>query len=138
MLHDLLKQARKDAELTMVQVAERVGMSQSTISRIESGVGNITEVQLSDLCAVYGVSPSQLRDDAVVRSISETDLKRVGAVIEFVEGVIHEEGIRPSPQVVRDTILAIFRQENDLAWETGATFDPGRYSELVSILLRNK
>jgi len=122
----------------MVQVGEQLGMSQSVISRIEAGRRDVTETELTRFAELYGVSPSQLRDAAMLRRITDTDIDRMGEVIEFVETVITQEESRPPPKLVRETILAIFRQEDDLFRKTAVSFDPSRYSELVAILLRNK
>ncbi|WP_413219526.1 helix-turn-helix domain-containing protein [Tritonibacter mobilis] len=138
MLNELIKRARLEAGLTLDQAAAKMGLSQSTMSRIETGETTITADRLVDLASAYGVSPSQLLDGAVVRSMSQTDLDRIGAVIEFVEIIAEDQTPRPSPQKIRDTVLAIFRQETSSAWETGAAFDPSRYSELVTMLLSAK
>lgn len=121
----------------MVQVAEKLGVSQTMISRIEAGTRDVTETELVKFSDIYGVSPSQLREAAVIRPISETDLDRIGEVIEFVEVAISSADHRPNPRMVREAIIAIFRQENELARKTAVEFDPNRYSELVSILLRH-
>lgn len=138
MLNEIIKQARLEAGLTLDQAAEKMGLSQSTMSRIETGETAITAQRLVDMASAYGVSPSQLLDGAVVRSMSETDLDRIGAVIEFVDAAAADQSPRPSSQTIRQTVLAIFRQETASSWETGATFDPSRYSELVTMLLSAK
>jgi transcriptional regulator with XRE-family HTH domain len=137
-LNELIKQARMEAGLTLDQAAEKLGISQSSVSRIETGETAVTAQRLVDMAAAYRVSPSQLLDGAVVGSMSETDLDRIGAVIEFVDAAAADQTPRPSPQTIRQTVLAIFRQETATAWETGAAFDPTRYRELVTILLSAK
>lgn len=135
MLHDDLKQARLDAGLTMTEAAAKLGVSQSTLSRIEAGDSNVSSQRLADLASVYGVSPSRLLDGAVERAMSDNDLDRIGQVIEFVEEILTETAPRPSPRQIRDTVLAIFRQETAASWESGATFDPTRYRTLIETLL---
>ncbi|UTS82227.1 helix-turn-helix domain-containing protein [Phaeobacter piscinae] len=138
MLNELIKRARLQAGLTLDQAASKLGLSQSSMSRIETGETAITADRLVDLASAYGVSPSQLLEGAVVRSLSDTDLDRMGAVIEFIVTTAGDQDPRPSPKTIRDTILAIFRQETASAWETGAAFDPTRYRELVTMLLSAK
>ena len=135
MLHDDIKKARLDAGLTMTEAAAKLRVSQSTLSRIEAGESNVSSQRLVDLAAAYGVSPSKLLDGAVERSMSDTDLERIGQVIEFVEEVLSETSPRPNPRQVRETVLAIFRQETAASWETGASFDPKRYRALIETLL---
>ena len=135
MLHDDLKRARVDAGLTMDAAAAKLGLSQSTLSRIESGDTGVTSQRLVDLASAYGVSPSKLLDGAVERAMSETDLDRMGQVIEFVEEVLSDTSPRPSPRQIRDTVIAIFQQETAASWESGGEFNPRRYQRLVDALV---
>lgn len=53
MLGVRIKQARKALGLTMKQFAEPLGLSESAISRIESGSANPSEGAIKLMCAVY-------------------------------------------------------------------------------------
>lgn len=134
MLHDDLKKARQAAGMTMEVVATRLGIAQSTLSRIESGKTGLTSQRLADLCALYGVKPSTLMDSAAANSMSDRELERIGAVIEFVEHVLVDVVPRPAPNLIRKTVLAIFRQETIATASTGSEFDPTRYHDLIRIL----
>lgn len=123
MLHIILKKARLDAKLTMEQASERVGISQSQLSRIESKKAQVSAQRLVDLAGAYGVSPSKLLDGAVVGAMPESDLDRIGQVIEFVEETLAEHEPRPSPKLIRKTVLAIFRQETKTSLESGKPFE---------------
>ena len=135
MLHDHLKQARLDAGLTMEKAALRLGLSQSTLSRIESGDTGINSQRLVDLASAYGVSPAKLLDGAVVQSLSDTELERIGQVIEFVEDTLSGIEPRPNPKQIKEIVLAIFRQETAASSTTGAEFAPSRYRSLIDSLL---
>lgn len=135
-LSDDLKQARKNAGLTMVDAVKLIGITQGSLSRIENGDTAVSSQRLIDMAGVYGVSPSSLMDGAVVNALSDKDLDRIGQVIEFVEEVLSEHSSRPKPTVVRETILAIFKQESASAYKSGADFDPTRYRELISVLIK--
>ena len=135
-LSDDLRQARKNAGLTMVDAAKELGITQSSLSRIENGDTGVPTQRLIDMAGLYGVSPSSLMDGAVVNALSDKDLDRIGQVIEFVEEVLSEHSSRPKPTVVRETILAIFKQESASVYKSGADFDPTRYRELMSILIK--
>jgi HTH-type transcriptional regulator / antitoxin HipB len=50
LVSEMLKQARKDANLTQEQLAEKAGTKKSYISKIENGKGNI---QLSTLIRIF-------------------------------------------------------------------------------------
>lgn len=136
MLHEKLKEARLNAGLTMEDAGRRLGVSQSTLSRIEAGDTGVSSQRLVDLASAYGASPSALLDGAVVRSMSETDLDRLGMVIEFVEEALVNAYPRPGPSHVKNTVVTIFKHETTLSWETGATFDPGRYHDLITLLFK--
>ncbi|RLJ59104.1 transcriptional regulator with XRE-family HTH domain [Litoreibacter meonggei] len=138
MLHRKLKEARLGAGLTMEAAAEKLSLTQSTISRIEAGDTGVTSQRLVDLASAYGVSPSALLDGSVVRSMSETDLDRLGMVIEFVEASLADAKPRPQPSQIKDVVVTIFKQETAIAWETGASFDPSRYQDLVALLFKQK
>ncbi len=51
-ISEMLKEARKDANLTQEQLAEKTGTKKSYISRLENGRGNI---QLSTLIRIFEV-----------------------------------------------------------------------------------
>ncbi len=134
MLHDELKKARLDAGLTMEDAGRLLGLSQSTLSRIEAGDTGVSSQRLADLASAYGVSPSSLLDGSAVRSMSESDIARMGMVVEFMEEALADITPRPAPHEVRDAVVTIFRQETTLSWETGASFDPTRYQDFIALL----
>lgn len=51
-----LKQARLDAGITQAQLAEKTGLQQEAISRIESGKHQITAGTLEKICEALGVT----------------------------------------------------------------------------------
>jgi DNA-binding XRE family transcriptional regulator len=51
-ISEMLKEARKNANITQEQLAERTGTKKSYISRIENGKGNI---QLSTLIRIFEI-----------------------------------------------------------------------------------
>ena len=56
MVGDRVREVRKKAGLTMKQFAEPLGLSESAISRIESGSANPSDGALRLICAVYGIN----------------------------------------------------------------------------------
>jgi transcriptional regulator with XRE-family HTH domain len=59
----LLRASRKDAGLTQSQVAERVGLTRTSITNIERGIQHISLHQLFLLASAVGVSPVALLPD---------------------------------------------------------------------------
>lgn len=51
-INEMLKEARKEAQITQEQLAERTGTKKSYISRIENGKGNI---QISTLIKLFEI-----------------------------------------------------------------------------------
>jgi len=56
----LLKEARKKAGLTQVEVAEALGWGQSLVSKIERGEIRIDPIELQRFAELYGVELSDL------------------------------------------------------------------------------
>lgn len=55
----LLREARKAAGLTQVDLAKRLRQSQSFVSKIERGDRRLDVIQLRTLCRLYGLSLPQ-------------------------------------------------------------------------------
>lgn len=58
-LATLLRQIRLDAHLTQNQLAEKIGQSQSYVSKYESGEQRLDLIELESVCKAVGIS---LRD----------------------------------------------------------------------------
>lgn len=58
-----LRTARKDARLTQEELAERVGLTRTSITNIERGMQHISLRQLYLLAAAVGLRPGQLLPD---------------------------------------------------------------------------
>lgn len=67
----LLKQVRKEAGLTQVEVASLLGVEQSLISKIERRERRLDVAELRAYCAVFGISLSEfvLRFEAALPPI---------------------------------------------------------------------
>lgn len=67
-----LKQRRLELGLTMAEVAERVGVSEATISRYESGdIKNMRRERIGKYARALQVAPSEFIDDIIVTSESQ-------------------------------------------------------------------
>lgn len=53
-----LREARRRADMTQAEAAQRMGWPQSYISKCESGERRVDAVELRDLARVYGVPVS--------------------------------------------------------------------------------
>src|SRR5438128_736754 len=52
----LLQEARETAGITQVELARRLGQTQSFVSKLERGDRRIDIVQLRTLCGIYGLT----------------------------------------------------------------------------------
>lgn len=55
-LLELLREVRQAAELTQVQLAERLGQSQSFVSKVEKGERRLDVIQLRTICQALNTS----------------------------------------------------------------------------------
>jgi transcriptional regulator with XRE-family HTH domain len=55
-LLDLLRETRQAAQLTQVQLAKRIGQSQSFVSKVEIGERRLDVIQLRTLCQALGTT----------------------------------------------------------------------------------
>lgn len=129
-----LKKARKRLGLTMQDAAASVGLSQSQLSRIEVHGTQITAERLLKLARLYQVPPEELFVGSVEATMAESELAKIGLVIEFVENTLSGNSTRPSAKKIRDTVLSIYRLESKFSIQNNVPFDPGKYAELVSTL----
>ncbi|MBI3343375.1 MAG: helix-turn-helix transcriptional regulator [Gammaproteobacteria bacterium] len=52
----LLRQVRLDANLTQLQLAEKIGQTQSYVSKYENGEQRLDLIELEAVCKVIGIS----------------------------------------------------------------------------------
>ncbi len=55
-LADLLRQIRLDANLTQLQLAEKIGQTQSYVSKYENGEQRLDLIELEVVCKAVGIS----------------------------------------------------------------------------------
>jgi transcriptional regulator with XRE-family HTH domain len=55
-LTKLLKQIRVDAELTQAELAEKIGQTQSYVSKYENGEQRLDIIELEAVCKATGIS----------------------------------------------------------------------------------
>lgn len=55
-LSTLLRQVRLDANLTQLQLAEKIGQKQSYVSKYENGEQRIDLIELEAVCKAVGIS----------------------------------------------------------------------------------
>lgn len=72
-----IKQKRKSLNLTQLQLAEKVGLTESSISRYESGkIATMPTSTVNKICSVLNIKPSELLGITEENSF-EYDLKEI-------------------------------------------------------------
>lgn len=57
-----IRRFREDRKLTQVQLADRIGVSNSRLSNWEQGINRPDADSIADICLALNVSPSELLD----------------------------------------------------------------------------
>ena len=70
-LRRLLVNARKDAQLTQQQVAAKLGLPQSYVSKYENGERKLDVIEFLAVCDVLGVSTTEIIEN-IRRSVSSS------------------------------------------------------------------
>lgn len=74
-VNELLKRRRDELDLSMAEVAQRVGVSEGTVSRWESGqIKDIRRSKLRDLAKALKIEPSLLIEDEIEYPTNAPDL----------------------------------------------------------------
>jgi transcriptional regulator with XRE-family HTH domain len=99
-----LRAARKDAGLTQQELAERVGLTRTSITNIESGAQHISLRQLYLLAAAVGLPPARLlpdHDGAIEDLIPERALRTLekdAEGLDFAARVLRNSRTHPGIQ----------------------------------------
>ncbi len=70
-IHDRIKQLREESRLSQYEMADRLGISQSTYLQIEKGKTELTVSRMLQICKVLGVGPDNLLGDDAETKQSE-------------------------------------------------------------------
>jgi transcriptional regulator with XRE-family HTH domain len=102
-----LRQARVRANLTQTEVADRVGLHQAYVSKLERGRVNVTFSLLERVCAVVGVEPGALLMPQAM-TVGMLDAV-VTAVHHTVERILkqHDQGTPLTPELISDVLHAV-------------------------------
>ena len=94
--------ARRDAQLTQQEVAERVGLTRTSITNIERGIQHISLHQLYLLAAAVGLHPAQLlpeHDGALEDLLPEHALRALekdAEGLDFAARVLRKSHTQPA------------------------------------------
>lgn len=72
-MENRLKEIRNKFELSQEKFGERLGVTKASISRLESGINNITESMIKLICSEFNVNEEWLRYGIGEMFIANTD-----------------------------------------------------------------
>ena len=134
-IHNILKQAREQAGLTLEQAAECINISGASFSRMENGLSKVTMDRLEMLAALYEVSASALVEGCIVTKPSTIDIARLRLVVEAVQQVVNEKEAQPSPEKMAMAVSELYRLEIEhIVNNATAEFDPARHLGIVQAM----
>lgn len=84
--HELIRMKRKERNMTLKDVAERIGVSEATVSRWESGsVGSMKRQNVAALARLFDVSPAVLMDWEEYEEENENRKKLIKELTDLAE-----------------------------------------------------
>lgn len=118
-------------------VAEALGISGASFSRMESGRSSITTIRLARLAVLYEVSAGALLEGSIVRLPHRIDLERLKQVVTEIEHTIARLDVRPSPEKVADAVAEVYQTEIEYVFDhPKQEFDPSRHRRLIELIFR--
>lgn len=126
-----LRLARERIGLSLGKAAELVGISKSSMSRLENGEGRMSMERLQAIARVYGYKPGALLDGNL-DIIREPDLVVVSESVRTVLEASEQMNPRPEPSRIAATVVEVIRLVNqDLDRNPDSDPHPSRYVALI-------
>lgn len=128
-----LRQAREEANLSVNEVADYLGVGRAQVWRMETkNADAVTIERLRKLADRYGRPMGYFFDDNVEFSEAEVAYQVIGMAIAATETVASEMKKRPSPEALRAATLAVVRaQQKRWADDPNRRFNPDEFVALI-------
>ena len=108
-MKERIKEVRKTLGLTLEEFGNKIGVTKTTISRIENGVNSVTNQMLISICREFGVNEEWLRSGEGEMFVP---LTRSEAIAEFAGSLIKEEDAS-----FRKRLIEALAKLNEQEWE---------------------
>lgn len=135
-INERFKELRNDLGLSQEELGNRIGLSKSGISNIESGARNVTNKHIKLICSEFSVNEDWLRTgngDPILKTPSGTmeQLKKEFDLDEFSYNLVHEylELDPKHRQYVRDFFYRVLKSEENV----GLTESSSTSEDLVDL-----
>lgn len=109
LLKERIKEVRKTLGLTLEEFGNKIGVTKTTISRIENGVNSVTNQMLISICREFGVNEEWLRTGEGEMFVP---LTRSEAIAEFAGSLMKEEDAS-----FKKRLIEALAKLNEQEWE---------------------
>lgn len=136
-LHEKLKEVRVACGMSQEHVADLLGISNASFSRMEAGKSAVTTTRLERLADIFDVSAGALLEGSIVRLPHRLDLDRLRLVITEIEEAIARLDVRPSAAKIADAVAEVYQTETEHVFHhPKEPFDPSRHRRLIELIFR--
>lgn len=109
LLKERIKELRKTLDLTLEGFGNKIGVTKTTISRIENGVNSVTNQMLTSICREFNVNEEWLRTGEGEMFVP---LTRSEAIAEFAGSLMKEEDAS-----FKKRLIEALAKLNEQEWE---------------------
>lgn len=109
LLKERIKELRKTLDLTLEEFGNKIGVTKTTISRIENGVNSVTNQMLTSICREFNVNEEWLRTGEGDMFVP---LTRSEAIAEFAGSLMKEEDAS-----FKKRLIEALAKLNEQEWE---------------------
>ena len=101
-MNERIKSIRKSLDLTMEKFGERIGVTRTAISNIESGNRGVTDQMFKSICREFNINEEYLRtgEGKMFREIPEED-----EVADIVSDLLEDGRNNPFYEIILEIIL---------------------------------
>lgn len=108
-MKERIKELRKTLDLTLEEFGNKIGVTKTTISRIENGVNSVTNQMLTSICREFNVNEEWLRTGEGDMFVP---LTRSEAIAEFAGSLMKEEDAS-----FKKRLIEALAKLNEQEWE---------------------
>jgi len=134
-IKDAIKLARERKGLSLKDAAKLIGISKSSLYRLESGEGRVSMEHLQTVARGYGYLPGAMLDGNL-DTMPELDMSVVAEAVRTVLEASEPMKPRPEPSRIAATVVEVIRLVNqDRDRNPTSDANPSRYLALVQASL---
>jgi len=131
-LHNALRKARTDADLSVSAVAQHLGVGRAQVWRMEKNAEFISIARLRQVAKLYGVPIEALLDDTLPSHGEGVPYQLVGMAVDAVMAVMSAKSLNPEQSNIRDAVVTVIRTQQR-RWEEDpkTKFNAKEYTALI-------